>query len=272
MNSFNVSALYIYPIKSLGGIRIQKSEIVPTGLRFDRNWMLINRSGTFITQRKHHNLALLQVSIEKDMVTVSHKNDPSYSISFGVDEHLQSNIPVTIWDDNCFATEVSQQMSKWFSEFMQADVRLVKMAENERRLVDPRYALDHEVTSFSDGYPCLIIGQASLDNLNSKLQHPVPIDRFRPNIVFTGGDAHVEDKMLTFSINTVVFKAVKPCARCVLTTVNQQTGVKEQEPLKTLASYRTVGKKVLFGQNLLHIGSGVLNEGDSFEIMDWKTA
>ncbi|WP_431292514.1 MOSC domain-containing protein [Pedobacter sp. P26] len=137
-------------------------------------------------------------------------------------------------------------------------------------MVDPRYASNNEVVSFADGYPCLLIGQSSLDGLNEKLQSSIKMDRFRPNFVFTGGTPHIEDRFNTFYIGETLFSAVKPCSRCVLITIDQQTGEKGQEPLRTLAGYRTINKKILFGQNLLHQSSGIISVGDELKIVDWR--
>jgi len=270
MNNFYLSELHIYPIKSLGGISLQEAEIVGTGLKYDRKWMLIDEKGTFVTQRKYFELALLQVSIDNLKLRVSHKKDPARQISFSLEENTGLRIPVSIWDDESTGLEVSKEVNAWFSDFMQMNLRLVQMPADARRLVDPRYADQNEIVSFADGYPCLLISQASLDGLNEKLEAAVKMDRFRPNFVFTGGDAHVEDTFAKFSLGEVQFSAVKPCARCVLTTIDQQTGEKGQEPLKTLSGYRTINKKVMFGQNLIHQGSGSIRVGDEIRVLSWK--
>jgi len=270
MNKLYLSELYIYPIKSLGGISLTTSNIEERGLQHDRRWMLIDEEGMFITQRKHYELALLQVSIADDEMIVFHKTDPHKRISFPLGETTGKSISVKIWDDLSEGLEVSESVSKWFSDFMKMKVRLVKMPAKEKRKVDPRYAPNDEVVSFADGYPCLIIGQASLNHLNQKLSAPVPMNRFRPNFVFSGGEAHVEDRFNTFYLNNILFSAVKPCARCVLITIDQQTGIQGQEPLKTLNNYRKVGNKILFGQNLIHQGEGMISIGDELNVLDWK--
>jgi uncharacterized protein YcbX len=270
MNDLYLSALNIYPIKSLGGFSLQQAQMEDTGLQYDRKWMLIDAEGTFITQRKHFELAMLQVSINVDQLTVTHKKDLSRNVSFSLDENTGVNIPVSIWDDQSRGLEVSTRVNEWFSDFMQMNVRLVQMPSNERRLVDQRYADENEIVSFADGYPCLIISEASLNGLNEKLAEPVHMDRFRPNFVFTGGEPHIEDKFGSFYLGDTLFSAVKPCARCVLTTIDQQTGIKGHEPLKTLASYRMEGKKVLFGQNLIHKGNGTIRLGDQIQVTNWK--
>jgi uncharacterized protein YcbX len=267
---YNLSEINIYPIKSLGGISLKESLIENKGLQYDRRWMLIDEEGIFITQRKHFELSLLQVSIGDGKLTVSHKIDVSQTISFFLDEHTGENIIVQIWDDISNGLEVSILVSEWFSAFMKMKVRLVVMPLAEKRAVDQRYALNAEVVSFADSYPCLIISQASLDGLNVKLEEPILMDRFRPNFVFTGGTPHIEDTFSTFYLGDILFSAVKPCVRCVLTTVNQQTGVRGQEPLRTLAGYRNFGKKILFGQNLVHEGSGIICVGDELKVASYK--
>ncbi|MES2453970.1 MAG: MOSC N-terminal beta barrel domain-containing protein [Bacteroidota bacterium] len=270
MNAFYLSEINIYPIKSLGGISLQQAMLEERGLQYDRRWMLVDEEGMFITQRKHFNLALLQVNIDESRIVITHKSNAEQTMSFSVDEAMEEPIPVTIWDDTCNSLEVNAQVSSWFSDFLKIPVKLVKMPFGEERRVDPRYAANNEVVSFADAYPCLLIGQSSLDGLNERLADPVPMDRFRPNLVFTGGEPHVEDNFERFYIGDNLFSAVKPCARCVLTTVDQQTGIKGQEPLRTLAGYRTSNKKVMFGQNLVHEGSGMLRVGNELKVKDWK--
>lgn len=270
MSQFVLSEIYIYPIKSLGGIQLEKARLEEKGLQYDRRWMLVDEEGVFITQRKHFELALLQVHIAAGQLKVFHKKSPKQSISFSLDEDTGEQISVVIWNDTATALEVNKTVSDWFSNFLKFKVRLVKMPLMEMRLVDRDYASNNEVVSFADGYPCLLIGQSSLDGLNEKLSNPILMDRFRPNFVFTGGEPHVEDSFKDFYIGEVLFSAVKPCSRCVLITIDQQTGEKGQEPLRTLASYRTVGKKIMFGQNLLHQQNGTIRVGDALQVMTHK--
>jgi len=254
----------------LGGISVDSAVVEERGLRYDRRWMLIDENGTFITQRKYAELSLLAVKLEADYIEVSHKMEVDKAVKYRINEHSDVLIAVTIWDDATFGYEVNPAVSAWFTNFMQMNVRLVKMAEDARRLVDTEYAYHDEVVSFADGYPCLLIGQSALDGLNAKLDSAIRMDRFRPNFVFTGGEPHVEDDFATFSIGEVTFNAVKPCARCVLTTIDQQTGAKGAEPLKTLATYRKKGNKIMFGQNLLHQKTGVVRVGDELVVETWK--
>jgi len=270
MSKLILSEIYIYPIKSLGGISLEKAQLEEKGLQYDRRWMIVDEDGMFITQRKYFELALLAVKITNGRLIISHKINTGQSISFDLQEDNGIQIPVVIWNDTTAGTEVNTAVSNWFSSYLKFKVKLVKMPEAEKRMVDPRYAANHELVSFADGYPCLLIGQSSLDGLNEKLPNPILMDRFRPNFVFTGGEPHVEDGFEDFYIGAVLFSAVKPCSRCVLITIDQQTGEKGQEPLRTLASYRTVGKKIMFGQNLLHQQTGIISVGDELKVMSWK--
>ncbi|RZM27426.1 MAG: MOSC domain-containing protein [Pedobacter sp.] len=270
MDTLQLSGIYIYPIKSLGGISLSQATVESKGLRYDRRWMLIDAEGTFVSQRKYASLALLQVEMQDEQILVYQKNAPSSRICFPANLHQSESIRVSIWDDLTIAFEVDSAVSEWFSAYLEFPVKLVMMSEETRREVDPRYASANEIVSFADGYPILIIGQSSLNLLNEKLDNPVPMNRFRPNLVFSGGEAHLEDSFNDFSIGEVIFTAVKPCARCVLITVDQHTGEKSSEPLKTLSRYRLQNNKVMFGQNLLHKGSGDLKIGDRLKIRKWK--
>jgi uncharacterized protein YcbX len=157
---------------------------------------------------------------------------------------------------------VSEEADSWLSNTLDQNLRLVMMPESSFRKADPRYAKNEENVSFADGFPYLVISQASLDDLNSRLAEPISMIRFRPNFVVTGTDAFAEDQWKNVTIGNLNFEVVKPCARCVLTTINPETAEKGAEPLRTLASYRRVNNKVLFGQNMVVKDIGTIKEGD----------
>jgi len=257
-----VSHLFIYPIKSLGGIEVHSSYVGERGLQYDRRWMLIDDQGRFITQREHKQLALFRTAIDTDHLIVYHQQDPYNKLLIPLKVVANESLEVTIWEDVCHATTINAAANTWFSERVGMSLRLVYMPDESKREVDPDYAFEKEITSFSDGYPMLMIGQASLDHLNAQLQHPLPMDRFRPNIVFTGGEPHQEDEMKAFSINGLSMLGVKPCARCVMTTIDQSTGVAGQEPLATLSTYRKRNNKIYFGQNVIPKSFGSIKLGD----------
>ncbi|MDQ7816592.1 MAG: MOSC N-terminal beta barrel domain-containing protein [Melioribacteraceae bacterium] len=264
-----LSEIFIYPVKSLGGISLKESDITSRGFKYDRRWLLIDEAGRFITQRTYPQMALICVELREKSLEFRHKKNDA-SLSINIENGNNDKGDVVIWNDKVIANYTDKEMDEWFSDMLKVKCRLVYMPEESKRLVDKKYAYGNEIISFADGYPFLIIGQSSLDDLNSRLDTKLPMNRFRPNLVFTGGASFDEDRIKSFMIDKIIFYPVKPCARCVVTTVDQESGVKNEEPLKTLASYRTVGNKVMFGQNLLHKGSGTIRIGDELKILEWK--
>ena len=256
-----VSELIVYPIKSLGGMALQSATLTDRGLEHDRRWMLVDEHNHFITQRDVAAMALLQVNLLPNGLEIRHKtNSATFTIPFLLTS--TETTMVQVWSSRCRAQWVSCEADGFFSEMLAKKCRLVYMAQSTKRPVDGRYAFKKELTSFADDFPLLMIGQASLDDLNSRLAAPMLMDRFRPNIVFTGGAAFAEDDLSHFTINDISFFGVKRCARCPIVTINQQTAKAAKEPLKTLATYRFTNNKVYFGQNLLFEGSGTIHVGD----------
>jgi uncharacterized protein len=260
MSLFRLTEIYIYPIKSLGGIRVPSSKVMEKGLAFDRRWMLIDETSTFMTQRVHTLMALFKLEMNQSSFKITFKND-SILLPF-VHSHIPKEIKTNVWDDEVTTFEVSEAYSNWFSEKLGMKCKLVFFPEENSRPVDVRYKINNENVSLADGYPLLIIGQSSLDDLNSRLELPVPMNRFRPNLVFVGGQPYEEDTWKFFTIGKNKFAGVKPCSRCVLTTVDQQTGEKGKEPLATLATYRKRENNIYFGQNVLAIDHNEIHEGD----------
>lgn len=259
-----ISELYIYPIKSLGGIKVNQALVTDRGFEYDRRWMLIDEHNRFLSQREIAKMALLKVSILNDGLRVTNIADhTSITIPF---VPLAKFIEVIIWDDTCTAQLVNKEADKWFTDTLGQKCRLVYMPDSTERLTDPRYSPADSLTSFSDAYPFMIMGQASLDDLNNRLETPIPINRFRPGIVFTGGRPYQEDLMDRFTINDIVFNGVKLCARCNIPTIDQNTASKGKEPLKTLATYRSKSNNIYLGQNLIHSGLGMLTVGDQLHI------
>jgi uncharacterized protein YcbX len=265
-----VSELFIYPIKSLGGISVQNAVVTSRGLQHDRRWMLVNEHGHFITQREFPQMALLKATVEAIGIVVYHHHSTGpILIPFNDDRKPLQQFAV--WDDTCMGQYVSEEFDEWFSEALNMQCRLVYMPDDSEREVDQRYAKPGMITSFADAYPFLLIGQSSLDDLNKRMAQPLPMNRFRPNIVFTGGDAYSEDLMNQITIAGLTFYGAKLCARCVLTTIDQQTAMKAKEPLKTLASYRMKNNKIMFGQNLVHENTGIISVGDELNVLSTHT-
>jgi uncharacterized protein YcbX len=265
-----ISEIYIYPIKSLGGISLQKAEVTDRGFKHDRRWLLVDANNRFLTQREHANMALLKVSLADDGLLVTYKVDESKTL-IPFKPIKQELITVTIWDDICTAQLVSDETDNWFSKKLGITCSLVYMPDDTHRYTDPRYTDNDQITSFSDAYPFMMIGQASLDELNGRLPEPLPMNRFRPNIVFTGGEAYREDTIDEFTINDINFQGVKLCARCIMTTIDQTNATKGKDPLKTLATYRSKNNKIYFGQNVVHSGEGVIAVGDELNVLTKHT-
>lgn len=258
---YTVSQLIIYPIKSLGGVRVNQIMVTDRGLEYDRRWMLVDNLNRFLTQRKHPEMALFSIEMQEHHMLVSHKVKKE-SIKIPLTTSNPETALATVWNDQCLVRYISDEVDRWFSKMLLQECRLVYMPDQSKRMVDEPFGDQQNITSFSDGFPVLIIGQSSLDNLNSRLKQPVPMDRFRPNIVFTGGAPHIEDSFTDFNINGAAFKGVKASSRCNMITIDQQTGKANAEPLTVLATYRKQQNNVYFGQNLLIVKTGKIAVGE----------
>jgi uncharacterized protein len=266
-----LSEIWIYPVKSFGGISLSQAQVTDRGLEHDRRWLLVDENGTFLSQRENPELALFQTEIGMDFLSITHREKletiqvPLYHTFSGT----QKKITVTVWEDTIEAYEVSQTTTDWFTKILGFTSRLVYMPEESHRKVEAEYAVtESDINSFSDGYPFLIIGQSSLDDLNSRLKKALPMNRFRPNFVFTGGLPYVEESWKEFTIGGLSFFGVKPCGRCIMTTIDQEKGIQSgKDPLLTLAKYKKEGNNVIFGQNLIASGTGQISVGNELKIV-----
>lgn len=267
MKNLLLSEINIYPVKSLGGISLQSSVVEERGLKYDRRWLLVDENRIFMTQRDFPQMALIELSLsENNLIAKSKTENPFPAISIPLNYFTEERIDVVIWNDKCNAVPVGKEYDDWFSAALKTKCRLVHMPEDERRIVEKKFVSDDKIVSFADAYPFLIIGQSSLDDLNSRMEVKLPMNRFRTNFVFTGGDAFEEDNWKDFTIGAVKFRAVKPCARCVITTSDQETAVRNTEPLKTLATFRKFGNKVMFGMNVVADTNGIVYVGDKISL------
>ncbi|HPI79664.1 MAG TPA: MOSC domain-containing protein [Cyclobacteriaceae bacterium] len=263
-----LTEIWVYPVKSMRGTRVKRSKVLPKGLAYDRRYMLVDENNRFITQRVYPQLALFRPSFGDNVFSVAHKGDV-VDIPI-VPESSTGQITVTIWDDVVQGVEMGERYNQWFTERAGLTCKLVYFPEGNERRVDPDFAVNREQVGLADGFPFLIIGQSSLDELNSKLSAPLPMNRFRPNFVFDGGKPFEEDTWKNFRIGANGFTAVKPCARCAIPTIDQDTAVKGTEPLATLATFRKVGGKVNFGQNLVARNHLEVAEGDVVEVESFQ--
>jgi uncharacterized protein YcbX len=253
-----VSSLFVYPVKSLGGISLPVVNVTTRGFEHDRHMMLTDEYGRFLTQREWPRLCLFSTSLHQNGIFIIHKNEKVF-IPFYFDGH---EMTVQVWEDTVTAIRASDEINRWFSARVGFSCSLVRCASQTKRMVDTTYAKHNEQTAFADAFPVLILGQESLNLLNSKLQDKLPADRFRPNMVFSGGLPHQEDECKLMYIADTILELSKPCTRCTIPTINQQTSKKGKEPLHTLGIYRQQNNKILFGQNALVLSPGVIKVGD----------
>ena len=265
-----VSQLYIYPIKSLGGISVSEVNSTDRGFEYDRRWMLIDEHNNFLTQREFPAMALLQTALTSDGLRVVGTKQDSDFILIPFTPATNDRIATNIWGVPCTPLHVSDEADKWFSEQLQTQCRLVYMDDDTQVLISESYNINNSLTSFSDGFPILMISEASLDDLNSRASEVLPMNRFRPNLVINGAGAFEEDRMKEFMINGVVYYGAKPSARCMITTIDQSSGAKGKEPLMTLSKYRSLNNKIYFGENVIASSTGIIHVGDELTILKTK--
>jgi uncharacterized protein YcbX len=261
-----VSGLIYYPIKACRGVETQVTNLQRMGLERDRRMMVTTSQGHFLTQREHPRLALVSPSISGEKLTLSAPGMDSLTILI---EETGPTCLVDIWHSkNVQAVDLGELAAGWFSDWLAADVRLVHFAAGYIRRVNEKYAInpdDH--TAFADGYPILIASEESLADLNARLSSSLPMNRFRPNLVVRDCEPFAEDSWNRICIGAVEMAVVKPCARCVVTTIDKETLEKSKEPLKTLATFRRRDGGVIFGQNVIPLNEGRLELGMNVEIL-----
>ena len=259
-----LTALYIYPVKGFRGLALTEAEVEPWGLAQDRRWMVVDWRGRFITQRQVPRLALVEPRLRENGLQLWRAGHGSIEVAVPGPE--ADRIDVVVWDDWVAAVPAGAEADVWLSRALETPCRLVYMADPERaRAVDPEFGRAGDHVSFADGFPMLVTTEASLADLNTRLDQAVPMDRFRTNLVVHGCEAWAEDEWRNIRVGDVSFRVVKDCARCAVTTVDQSSGEKspENEPIRTLSRFRRKsGGRIIFGQNLVPDGPGVLRVGD----------
>jgi uncharacterized protein YcbX len=265
-----LSHIFTYPIKSCGRLAHTEIALDKCGPVWDRRWMVVDGDGLAITQRELPAMALIQPRFEGGSLWISTPNLPDVCVPL---EREPGEVwRVEVWGNVCAAWDEGDELSNWLGDYLGVEARLVRMADDFVRPVDPTYAAPNTPVGFADGYPILIVSEASLDELNRRIvergKMPVPMSRFRPNLVISGAEAFAEDSWRTVQIGDVTMDVVKPCARCVLTTVDPATGPVPDaaEPLGTLNTFRKQDNKVMFAQNAIHRAPGILRVGDRLEV------
>ena len=264
-----LASIHIHPIKSLGGFGADEARLTDRGLEHDRRWMLVDTHDRFVTQRDIPAMACLHCTPLADGFRVTDIRDGSF-IDMAWELSTGENRRAVVWDDPVEVIVAGADLRNWFTHHLGVTVTPVFMPAASERPTDARYA--KAINSFSDGFPYLILSQRSLDALNDRLpvSERVPMDRFRPNLVIAGGEAFQEDRWRTVKIGDVPFHLVKPCARCMIITTDQLTGVRGKEPLATLARFRRREddpSKVDFGMNAVSNMEGRVRRGDTVRVL-----
>ncbi len=263
----HLSQIWHYPVKSLKGRSLQTSEVGVTGIQHDRQWMLVDDKGDFITQRQEPRMVLVKTDMHHGHLLLSAPGMCDLLVSHGAAGMIPTRAQV--WGDETRALPVDAHADRWLSEFLQRDCKLVRLPAESPRQVDQTYAQPADRVGFADGFPFLLISQASLDDLNQRLTTSLPMECFRPNLVVSGCEAYAEDNWRRIRIGEITFRLVKPCSRCVIPGIDLETGQSQgKEPLRTLAQYRRQGHKVMFGQNLLHDWVGSLQLGMHVDVLE----
>jgi uncharacterized protein YcbX len=264
MTNSTLSAITLYPVKSLAGISVAGWPVTQTGLQYDRKWMLIDKAAHFLSQRKLPRMALIKTAlIDRHLIlSAPGMEDLSLPLTPADGDIINS----TIWQDQCDSRSVSREADQWLSYFLNLDCRLVYQADEMIRQVDLHYGRHTDIVAFSDGFPFLIISENSLASLNQEMQLNLPMTRFRPNLVISCCSAYAEDNWREISIGAIDFRLPKPCSRCSIPTIDPETAQTGKEPLTTLNRVRKWQNNVYFGQNALHDQCGTLTVGDTVQV------
>jgi len=263
----HLSSLHVYPVKSCAALSPASAAVEARGLRHDRRWMIVDADGRFLTGRQHPVLVLLQAQPADEGIALS---APGRAPLFVPQPDGTRRRRCTVWKDEVDAADAGDAAAAWLSDWLGTAARLVHMDAISRRAVSPKYGQPGNEVGFADAYPILLISQASLDGLNARLAAPLPMLRFRPNLVVAGAAApHAEDGWKRVRIGALEFDLVKPCTRCVFTTVDVERGDFDPggEPLRTLKTYRRSGEGIVFGMNLIPRGAGTLARGDAVTVL-----
>jgi uncharacterized protein YcbX len=256
----SIAALYVYPVKSCRGIAIDTGQVTARGFAYDRRWMVVDDRGSVVTQRQVRELCLVDTALEGDSLVLAAEG--AGSIRLPAQHEEGPELECSIWQHTGKAVRHAEG-SAWMSALLGRESSLVYMAERHQRPVDPGYALPHDRVSFADDFPFLVISEASLEELNTRLEQSIGMERFRPNIVVRGVAPFAEDAWRRVRMGGITFRAAKACSRCAIPTIDQRTASKSAEPLRTLSAYRSWDGGTWFGMNLIGDDTGVLSIGDA---------
>ncbi len=289
-SSPHLASIHIYPLKSGRAVNLLDSRVEPWGLAGDRRWLVVDDTGRFVTQRAEPALALVTAGhgpaaqaageggsgpFPARALTLSAPGHPELTVPAPAQDRGAEMLWVTVWSSRVRVAAAGDRADDWLSRFLGRAVRLVHLDDPTRRGVDPEFGAPEDRVSFADGYPLLLTTAGSLDALGRWLAEeghpPVPMNRFRPNVVVAGAPAWAEDGWRRIQIGTVTFRVAKPCGRCLVTTIDQATAQRGRQPLDLLGRRRRRGQQLVFGQNVIPDGPGTIRVGDRIQILDEAT-
>jgi len=265
-----LSKLFVHPVKSMRGLQISHAQVMPSGLAFDRLFMVTDTQGMFITARQYPQLVKFTPALLPDGILITSPDGDYAQIRFS--DFAQEGQPTEVWGNHFTALVAPDSINRWLSDHLQREVQLRWVGDKPTRRVKKQADIP---LSFADGYPYLLINEASLFDLKQRCPSSVKLQQFRPNLVVTGAEAYAEDTWQRIRVGDIEFELVKPCSRCVLTTISTEGGRKhpDGQPLKTLQTYRTAeGGDIDFGQNLIALNSGIIRVGDPIEVLATQKA
>jgi uncharacterized protein YcbX len=266
----HLASIHVYPVKGCRGVDLDSSPVEPCGLAGDRRWLIVDSGSRFLSQRGEPPLARVTVSRDPGGISVASDGHPPLRVT--APGPAAEMLKVTVWSSTVLAAAAGPEADAWFSAYLGQPARLAYLDDPTRRAVNPQFAADGDVVSFADGFPLLLTSTGSLARLGQWLaaegEQPVPMNRFRPNVVAAGADPWAEDHWRRIRIGNVTFRVAKPCGRCLVTTTDQATGERGPQPLAMLGRRRRSGKLLVFGQNLIPDSPGLLRAGDPVEVID----
>jgi uncharacterized protein YcbX len=269
----SVTGLFVYPVKSTRGIARACVSLTPTGFEWDRQWMIVNTKGVFLSQRTHRQLARIVPEVTPDALVLTAPGLPALSVPFAAGG---ARTAVKVWDDACIGLDQGSEAREWLSRAVGEPVRLMRVTPDMGRVANPKFAGAMPAPiGFPDGYPVLVCNEASLEDLNERLPERIPMERFRPNLVLRGLPAWAEDHIGTLSLGPVTLRLVKPCTRCAIPSIDQQTGERSTDPLPALRKFRfsKALRGVMFGENaVIEGGSGAAIERGAVVTATWEAA
>ena len=265
MSNIVLSEINIYPVKSFAGVNLDSVQLDRFGPVGDRRWMLVDEQGVALTQRDRSHMALIKAGLLANGLGLRLDDD---LIEVAIPDGQAEKRRVQVWGDEIDAVDSGDAAALWLSEKLDVNCRLVYMPDDSVRTVDQNYASAGETVGFADAFPLLLISQASLDDLNSRMESPVPMNRFRPNLVVSGCEPFAEDGWKRIAVGEMEFDVAKPCDRCVVPSIDQSTAETDKNINRVLASFRRRDGKIYFGQNLLYRGTGIIHLSSAVEVLE----